>query len=229
MFEKVMTNKRKLVSVIVILTVIAVINTISTVLANPPLYERGFKPPDASTKPSEITVFSPTNGTTYENNTLILSVNVTLPDSSTASGTILYYVAFTSDWNENETVLYNNKGYVNTIESQFPDPQRHYFTGLFELTNIPYGEHNLTITAIAGGFYPDGIDGFYRFRINGTSTIFFTVGNSVTPTSSFPIDRNSLHLELIDYLLPIIVILAVVIVLFVLLFGRDRKTASLSK
>lgn len=222
-----MRNKL-LINIKLFLTVLAIISCLNIVLANPPLYERGFKPPDAFTKPSEITVFSPTNGTTYENNTLILSVNVTLPISSTASGTALYYVTYTSDWIKNETVLYYNKGYVNTIESQFPDPQRHYFTGSVELTNIPYGEHNITINAIAGGFYPDGTDGFYRFRINGTSTIFFTVGNSVTPTSSLPTDRNAPHLDPIVYLISVSVIVAIV-VLSLLLLRRHRKTAMLRK
>ena len=217
-----MRNKLTFGSFLLILIATAIIDS-NTALANPPLHEKGFKPPDSFTKPSEITVFSPINGTLYKNNTLLLSINVTLPQSSTASGTILYYVTYTSDWDENETVLYHNKGYVNTIESQFPDSQRQYFSGSFEITNIPYGEHNLIITAYAGGFYPEGADGFYRFRVNGTSTVFFTVGNPATPTlSSPPIIDNPIDLR-IDYFLPISVILIIGIVLSVLTLRRHRR------
>jgi hypothetical protein len=223
-----MISKQTTAKLSVLLTIVTILSCISTATANPPLYERGFKPPDSYTKPSEITVFSPTNGTVYQNGTMILSINVTLPQSSTASGTILRYVTYTSDWNNSETVLYYNEGYVNTIESQFPDPQRHYFTGQVELTNIPDGNHNLTITAYAGGFYPDGNDGFYRFIINGTSTVFFTVGNLATATPFLPTDRNAPHLELTDYLLPISIILVIIIV-SVLFYRRHRKTISSSQ
>lgn len=210
---------------VTIFVILAILSSISNATANPPLYERGFKPPDSNTKPSEITVFSPTNGTTYPNGTLTFNVNVTLPQSTTASGTILHYVTYTGDWNENETVLYYNKGYVNTIESQYPDPQRHYFTGQIELTDVPAGTHNLTITAYAGGFYPDGNDGFYRFIINGTSTVFFTIGDlaSAKPPSD---NRNAPHLEPIDYLIPISIILTIIIILSALILRRHRKNVS---
>lgn len=223
-----MISKQTTAKLSALLTTLTILSCISTATANPPLYERGFKPPDSYTKPSEITIFSPSNGTVYQNGTLILNVNVTLPQSATASGTILRYVTYTPDWNNNETVLYYNKGYVNTIESQFPDPQRHYFTGQVELTNIPNGNHNITITAYAGGFYPDGSDGFYRFIINGTSTVFFTIGNLATVTPYIPTDRNAPHLDPIYYLLPVSVIVAVVL-LSVLLYRRHRKTANLAK
>jgi hypothetical protein len=197
--------------------------------------EKGTIPPDAFTKPSEITVFSPTNGTISENGTLTLSINVTLPQSSTASGTILYSVAYTSDWNNETVYLYINKGYSNSIESQIPFPGHQYFTGSIEVKNIPDGNHNITITAYAGGFYPadgfrvgDGL-GFYRFLINGISTIFFIVGNPATETpiqtTYLPTDRNAPHLDPIYYLIPISVTV-VIVILFLLIYRGLRKTAS---
>ncbi len=62
---------------------------------------------------------------------------------------------------------------------------------------MPDGNHNITITAYAGGFYPadgfsigDGL-GFYRFLINGMSTVFFTAGN---PANATPLAHIFKHL-----------------------------------
>jgi hypothetical protein len=50
---------------------------------------------------------------------------------------------------------------------------------------------------------------------------------TITPSAtSFQPPRNAPHLELIDYLLPISVVLAVIVVLSILLFRRHRKTAN---
>jgi hypothetical protein len=143
-----------------------------------PYRELGNVPPDSATKPSRVTIFSPMNDTTYTTTTpLTLSVNVTLPESSTAMGTILYFVICKTDWQENETYLYFNDG-SDSIESQ---SFHHYFQGSRDFSDIPDGNHSIEITAIPGGWYP-GDCGFYRFMINGSSTVFFASG--VQPTST---------------------------------------------
>jgi hypothetical protein len=200
--------------------------------------ERGTVPPDAFTKPPKITIYSPINGTIYANGTLTLNINVTLPQSSTASGTILYYVAYTTSWNGNETVyLYTNKGLSNSIEWQIHSTgHQQYFMGSIEVPNIPDGNHNITIIAYAGGFYPadafsagDGL-GFYRFLINGVATVFFTVGNQATPAPSPSSTVNNPSNSLsIDYLLPISFISTLTIGTLILLYRRYRKTANLKR
>jgi len=148
-----------------------------------PYQERGFVSPDASTKPPKVTIFSPLNDSAYTENPIALSINVTLPESSTALGTILYYVIYQSDWQENETYLYVNKGYANSVESQIPGSQHQYFQDSQNLTDIPDGNHSIIITAVAGGWYPADNTGFYRFMINGSSSVSF-VTDSLPPNIS---------------------------------------------
>ena len=171
-----------------------VMGTIDLATANA-LFELGDVPPDASTKPPTIAIFSPTNNTVYNNTAIILNVNVSLPQSTTASGTILYSVSFACDWLKNSTLLYSNDGYYD-VESQFPHPQ--FFNGSIELSDIPDGNHTITVTARAGGFYPgnavgypSGINGFYRFTINGTSNVLFST-SAYSPISSKTQTSNSL-------------------------------------
>jgi hypothetical protein len=140
-----------------------------------PYQERGFVSPDASTKPPEVIVSSPLSDSAYTENPIPLSIKVTLPESSTALGTILYYVICQSDWQENVTYLYLNTGYANSVESQIPGPKHQYFQDLQNLTDIPDGNHSIIITAVAGGWYPADNMGFYRFMINGSSSVTFTI------------------------------------------------------
>jgi hypothetical protein len=139
-----------------------------------PYQDRGSVPPDATTKPPEITVFSPLNDSVYTKNTIPLSINVTLPESATALGTIIYYITYQTDWQQKEVFLYLNTGLANSIESYPQNPENRYFQNSQNLTDMPEGNHSITITAVAGGFYPADNMGFYRFMINGSSSVFFT-------------------------------------------------------
>jgi hypothetical protein len=145
--------------------------------------ELGTVPPDATTKPSIITVFSPLNGSVYAISIIPLSVNVTLPKSSTASLTIIYSIIYQADWLQDQVFLYSNAGLENSIQSQMPGAEHQYFQKSLNLTNIPQGNHSITITAVAGGIYPAENMSQYRFYINGSSTVNFTIDTS-TPSPS---------------------------------------------
>jgi hypothetical protein len=116
---------------------------------------------------------------------------VTLPESSTASGTILYYVIYRSDWQDNESFVYVNSGFENSVESQILSPGHQFFQNSLNLTGIPDGNHSITITAVAGGFYPANnrdYPSFFRFMINGSSSVYFT-------TNALPPDISVLTIE----------------------------------
>ncbi|MGE5532883.1 MAG: hypothetical protein ACM3UN_00885, partial [Bacillota bacterium] len=90
-----------------ILALAILIELVGIVQANP-YRELGSMPPDINTKPPPIMVFSPQNGSVYDETLVTLSINVSLPQSSTAIGTILYNVCYKGDWQENKTYLYIN-------------------------------------------------------------------------------------------------------------------------
>lgn len=186
--------KKELATLLVLFTILLIANSTIVVRANP-YQEAGTVPPDATTKPPKITLFSPLNNSAYTENTIPLNINVTLPESSTASLTIIYSIIYQADWLENPIFLYTNTGLENSIQSQMPVPEHQYFQKSLNLTDIPNGNHSITITAVAGGTYPAGSMSIYRFSINGTSTIFFNVNTQPSESPSItttPIESNLL-------------------------------------
>jgi hypothetical protein len=197
---------------------------VEVAVANP-LLELGNVPPDAYTKPPPIEISSPTNNTIYNTTILTLDVNVSLPQSTTASGTILYSVSYTCDWQKNATLIYSNDGGYD-VESQYPHPQ--YFNTSLLLSDVPDGNHTLTVNARAGGFYPGGpvahstgLNGFYRFDINGTSTVQFST-NTQPPKSNQPQTPNS-PTSPTNEIAAAAVVITSLIVSGILAFLRTRK------
>ncbi len=142
-------------------------------IANP--YIRDYVAPDSNTKPPQISIYSPENNSVCSN--VYLSINVSLPKSTTASFSFLHNVYYQADWLANQTYLYNSKGLSDEIRSD-NSPERQYFSYSGVLNGLPEGSHRLTIYAEGGGWYPpQGIkqSGFF---IDGTSSVFFTVDNT---------------------------------------------------
>ena len=183
-----------------------------------PYQELGSVAPDSKTKPPSVTILSPMNDSAYTRNPPALSVNVTLPESSTAIGTILYFVICQTDWQENETYLYTNTGYATSIESQIPGDEHQYFQGSLNFEDIPDGNHSITVIAVAGGWY-SGDCGFYRFKINGSSTVFFAIGIQATPT---PYEEPQ-QTELDVTTGAVFAVLSIVVFLCLLLYFIKRK------
>ena len=90
--------------------------------ANP--YIRDYVAPDAYTKPPKISIYLPKNNT-FCSNSIELSINVSLPESETASMTFLHTVYYEADWLENRTYLYNSMGLSDEIRSDNP-PDRQF-------------------------------------------------------------------------------------------------------
>jgi hypothetical protein len=156
-----------------LLTVAAATFLVKLGSANP--YMRDYVAPDAFTKPPEISIYSPQNNIPCSK--VYLSINVSLPKSTTASFSFLHNVHYQADWLANQTYLYNSKGLSDEIRSD-NSPERQYFSYSGVLDGVPEGSHSLTIYAEGGGWYPpQGImqSGFF---IDGNSTVFFTVDNT---------------------------------------------------
>jgi hypothetical protein len=100
---------------------------------------------------------------------------------------------------------------------------------------IPSGsQFDFRVRAVIGGWFPPVISSYVNFPLNFISknsswsspqTITIPASsNSPTPTSTPPQERNPPHLEPIDYLRLILVILTVIIVLSGLIYRWNRKT-----
>ena len=167
-------RKKALVVALVALLITAAAGTFVRLgTANP--YLRDYVAPDAHTKPPIISVYSPENNTLNRN--VNLSINVSLPQSTTAPFTFLHRVSYDADWLQNRTYLYVSMGLSDEIRSDNP-PENQFFAYTGTLTGVPDGNHSLTLYAEGGGWYPpQGIkqSGFF---IDGTLTVSFAVDNT---------------------------------------------------
>jgi hypothetical protein len=160
-------------TVAILLIVIFGIVFVSFGMANP--YIRDYVAPDSNTKPPQISIDSPENNSVCSN--VYLSINVSLPKSTTASFSFLDNVYYQADWLANQTYLYNSKGLSDEIRSD-NSPERQYFSYSGVLNGVPEGSHSLTIYAEGGGWYPPQGVKQSGFFIDGNLTVFFTVDNT---------------------------------------------------
>lgn len=134
----------------------------------------GPTPDDAETP--KLTVLSPTNNTAYNPNNLQLSFNVTTRDLA------LYYICYKTDWQRNTTYVYD----LYTARDRL-----YQFSYIENLTKIPEGNHNITITASDHGHSPD--QPFWVYFVKSiSSTITFAV-DSTSPTISIISIKNKTY------------------------------------
>ena len=106
-----------------------------------------------------------------------------------------------------------------------------------EEKQFPSGQIDIQTTSLFGNQYPTSIengtvyafDGHYSGWSNPQYITMIESNTSPSPTLTPPTDRNPPHLEPIDYLIPVSVIVVIFIVLSVLLYGRHRKTSDLKQ
>ena len=163
--------RKKAAALITALLITAAAGTILVNLAAAnPYFFRGFVSPDKETYPPVITITSPSNNTAYNTSPLPLTFNVTAPQSRTASSTGVDNVAYKADWqNEAIDVLQGGQG-----EPSFD----------LLLSNIPEGQHSITIKARGIGTYMNEEELSYTwFFISSTATVSFTI-DYTAPTVS---------------------------------------------
>jgi hypothetical protein len=144
-----------------------------------PYYFAGIVPPDPLTIPPKIDV-SLVNGTVYRTNNVSLNFFVTKPESPRAMSTALTDISFKTDWRENTTIVY----------ARYEGAE---FIGTFRystiLTDIPDGNHSITIYAEGTGWYVSNNLYQTQFTINCTTTLLFAV-ETVLPKVSVSMQKS---------------------------------------
>jgi len=154
-------------------------------MANPIMHywvNAGDVAPDENTEPPAILILSPENNTVYGVNTISLSLNVSIGASSTASFCVLDEIYYETDWQPNNTSIYQyiwdpllNSSAPLKIPEFFepikwhnlvytkPPPRKTEFSETINITGIPDGNHTIKIYAVESGEYalyviqgPDG-------------------------------------------------------------------------
>jgi hypothetical protein len=142
--------------------------------------------PDSNTKPPVVSVFTPENYTVYATNTISLSINVSVGESSTAYSKYIEEVYYKTDWQINNTYIYESDPTKNVYSTE---PAQ--FSKTLNLTGIPDGNHSLVVYAKERGAYHSHSDYkppvwyfyYYLFEIDGSSTVFFTVDTTAPSIS----------------------------------------------
>jgi hypothetical protein len=140
----------------------------------------GDVPPRDDTKPPAI-IISSENNTVYPSNNLIISFNVKLLYSISASDTRIYMVYYYTSWQNEIVIVYQwNAEYLTE------------FSHKLNLTSIPEGNHNITIRAIEYGKYWGETFHYTTFSITGSSSISFTI-DTTPPTISVLSIQNATY------------------------------------
>lgn len=185
-------------------------------------------PINAQSTPSrEITILYPTNGTFFNVSMGVDSFQLKYATNIKP----LSWIGYSIDGGQNKTAY----GAWYNIEQILYDAEGNpsiRVSGVFDID----GNHNLTLYAnnTSGDWaIPQTVT--YLVNINADTYIPPTTSNpttiqseSLSPTSTLS-PRNPPHLELVDYLLPITIIVTSVVVISLLLFRRHQKTANLRK
>ena len=96
-----------------------------------------------------IDIISPTNNTTNNKNTLALTINITLEESTNTS--FIQYLRYQTSWNQkNTTLFYFEVGFLRELMSQLATKQTledpiNTLQQSIILIDIPEGNHNITI------------------------------------------------------------------------------------
>jgi hypothetical protein len=150
-------------------TVFTSLQFVSLAKANPYSFFWEYIPPDKYTEAPVISVSSPANNTVFNTDNIVLSFNVDVGESETATSTGLFYVNYQTDWqHDNEHFFY---------------PDSSPFAYEVNLTGIPEGTHSITFEANERGSY----NSTHAFSIDGYETIYFTIDTSQeTKIPEFP-------------------------------------------
>ncbi len=131
--------------------------------------------PPPGTPPIVLSMLSPQNNTAY--NSSNVNINFTVSFNGDSS-TTLFFVNFTDDWQTNATYAYKQ----NVTNPQFP----HSISYSNSLTNIPKGNHSITIYAQGGGGYAaNGLVWDY-YDVQNSWIIKFSVEPTLSPAKPAP-------------------------------------------
>jgi hypothetical protein len=133
--------------------------------------------PASDTKPPTLTIVSPQKNIIYNSNNVTLSFNARVEKSETASYMRLMQVYYKTDWEQNETYVYNNEA----ISIPYEPNAITEFSYDMNLTGVQEGKHYITVHAVEWGAYIDGLF-VHMFSINGSSSVNFAI--DVSPSVS---------------------------------------------
>ena len=163
---------------VLLFSILTAVHLVDLVGANGiPMYQ-GVKAPDNDTKPPIISMTSPENYTIYDTDNVQLTFNVSVGESANASSKWIFELYYRGDWQENKTYIDLEEFYGESPASKRSSLLPPEFS--FNLTDIPEGNHSITVYANETGRYSNFIY-YWSFFINGSATVNFTIDTTPEP------------------------------------------------
>ena len=129
--------------------------------------------PDSKTEPPTVLIEAPTNGASNSSNSLSLTYNASIGNSSTASVRFLWKVTFEADWLPNNVTTYEFNADKDPYTTELLITE---FSKTLNLTEIPEGTHSLMVHVTERGAYERISGGGFDTKVYITN--FFIVGSS---------------------------------------------------
>jgi hypothetical protein len=162
-------------------SVVAGTQLANLVKANPnpfsPWYDFKEVAPEYWAKPPVISITSPSNNTIYAENSLNLTLNVSV-DSDPGGVQRSYFIqeiTYKADWLPDNNAIFSAPSTESKIE---------WFSSNINLNDIPEGEHSVVILAIARGYYErrygetvllHPLITVYGFNVSSSSSVTFNI------------------------------------------------------
>ncbi len=221
-----MKRQAALFSVVFVASLLFGIQTVEVAKANP-IY-LGEMQPDAATDPPSITILSPENDCCYNITQIALSLVVNVGESQSADYTKIEEITYMADWKNGIFIIYTTEMFEEQLSNLSHNPISN-FSEAFNITDVPAGNHRITIYVIESGTYSDpsqqlahpyeSLSPYHSFTIRNTASAAFSINTPVTPNPTLEPTQSSQANEGVDGYQAITVaatsILAVALVLLV--------------
>jgi hypothetical protein len=202
-------RKGAITSVILVLALLPILTVanLQTTSGNPTFIwdqpiNGGVVAPDNKTKPPTIQLYFE-NNTESRNNSLSIPIYINVGDSSTAQSRRLEEIYYQADWLSSNTTIYKFiVSIYNSSNYKPPNPTITYLSTTINLTDVPEGNHKITLYANETGEYRSSkysssanytFNYYYGFRIIGASTLNFTVDTIAPVISSISIENKTYY------------------------------------
>lgn len=158
---------------------VASMQIVEVAMANPFLFEiMDEVPPDNSTYPPTVVILSPSNNASYAKDDLVLSIDIEVGYSATATDAPHPYISevyYRVDYEIYSTIIYKFG------EPQYDSKTHSRYNASLPLDGLTLGNHTITVFAVEKGRYESNNGSvvlYYPFTITGSSLANFTIENT---------------------------------------------------
>jgi len=187
------------------------------------------RPSDAQTipQPSKIEIISPSNNLAYNSTNVLFNVAVGLPTNSTTIYTYIWSISYKLDYQSNYTTIYHSgtTDFWYRFDSRLTNPRNSMFTYSTNLTDLPEGNHSITVKVVSGYGYLGTNPSDVNPHLMSESTNYFTASSSTNSQSSTTptLPPGTISNDSIVIILSIVVATLVISVISLLLYVRHLK------